>query len=160
MAPRDTAPQPTDTAGQATRNPALAMLRGATVAAVVVGINAIAVATIAAGPPALYGATLGLLMVIAFSGLGLLALHLSRRSSPTTQLAVALASYTGRIAIFGVLLALALGSDRLERTVDLTALGITSIVVVMGWMAGEIWSWAHLRVPIYDLDNVQSGTPS
>lgn len=161
MAPRDTAPDTTqDTAGQATRNPALVMLRGATVAAVVVGVNAIGIATIAAGVPALYGAVLGLLMVVAFSGLGLLALHLSRRSSPTTQLAVALASYTGRIAVFGALLAVALSSDALDRAVDLTALGITAIVVVMGWMAGEIWSWAHLRVPIYDLDNLQSGTRS
>jgi ATP synthase protein I len=23
---------------------------------------------------------------------------------------------------------------------------------VMGWMAGEIWAWSRLRIPIYDLD--------
>lgn len=149
MAPTDRSPHP---AGQATRNPALAMLRGALVAAVVVGVNAIAIAVVAAGIRGLWGALLGLLMVIFFSGAGLLALHAARRTSPTTQLAVAMGSYTGRIAIFGGLLALALSSETLEREVSLTALGITALVVVMGWLAGEIWAWSRLRVPIYDLD--------
>lgn len=142
-----------DTAGQPTRHPALVMLRGASLAAFVVGVNAAAIAAIAAGAPGLWGALLGLLMVVVFSGLGLLALHLSRHTSPTAQLAIALGSYTGRIAVFGLLLALALGSDSLARAVDLTALGITALVVVMGWMAGEIWAWSRLRIPIYDLDD-------
>ncbi|MFC0626786.1 hypothetical protein [Kribbella deserti] len=144
---------PEDTAGQATRHPALVMLRGALVAAVVVGVNASAIAAVAAGIKGLWGALLGLLMVIIFSGAGLLALHASRKTSPTTQLAVALGSYTGRIALFGALLVVALGSDSLARNVNLTALGITAMVVVMAWMAGEIWAWSRLRVPIYDLDH-------
>jgi ATP synthase protein I len=129
------------------------MLRGALVAAVVVGVNAAAVATVAAGLEGLWGALLGLLIVIIFSGGGLLALHLSRRTSPTMQLAIAMASYTGRIAVFGGLLAVALNSDSLAANVNLTALGLTTLVVVMGWMAGEIWAWSRLRIPIYDLDN-------
>ncbi|TDW81891.1 MULTISPECIES: hypothetical protein [Kribbella] len=139
-------------AGQATKHPALAMLRGALVAALVVGVNAAAVSTVAAGVPGLLGAVLGLLTVVVFSGAGLVALHLSRKTSPTMQLAVAMASYTGRIAIFGGLLALALNSDGLARHVNLTVLGLVAMVVVMGWMAGEIWAWSRLRVPIYDLD--------
>jgi ATP synthase protein I len=130
----------------------LAMLRGALVAGLVVGINAAAVSAVAAGLKGLWGALLGLLMVVVFSGAGLLMLHLSRHSSPTMQLALAMASYTGRIAIFGGLLAIALSSDSLAENVDLTALGISALVVVLGWMAGEIWAWSHLRVPIYDLD--------
>jgi hypothetical protein len=148
MAPSDTP----DVAGRPTRHPALAMLRGALVAALVVGVNAAAIATIAAGLPGLWGALLGLLMVIVFSGAGLFALHLSRKTSPTMQLGVAMASYTGRIAVFGVLLAVALSSDGLAKHVNLTVLGLVAMVVVMGWMAGEIWAWSRLRVPIYDLD--------
>jgi ATP synthase protein I len=129
------------------------MLRGALVAAVVVGVNAAAVATVAAGLEGLWGALLGLLMVIVFSGLGLLALHLSRKTSPTAQLGIAMASYTGRIGLFGAMLAVALNSDALAEAVNLTALGISALVVVMGWMAGEIWAWSRLRVPIYDLDH-------
>jgi hypothetical protein len=128
------------------------MLRGALIAALVVGVNAAAVSAVAAGLPGLWGALLGLVMVIIFSGAGLLALHLSRRTSPTVQLAVAMASYTGRIAVFGGLLAVALSSDGLARHVNLTVLGVCALVVVMGWMAGEIWAWSRLRVPIYDLD--------
>jgi ATP synthase protein I len=139
-------------AGQATKHPALVMLRGALVAALVVGVNAAAVSTVAAGVPGLLGALLGLLTVVVFSGAGLLALHLSRKTSPTMQLAVAMASYTGRIAVFGGLLAVALNSDGLARHVNLTVLGLVAMVVVMGWMAGEIWAWSRLRVPIYDLD--------
>ncbi len=129
------------------------MLRGAAAAAVVVGVNAAAIATVAAGLEGLWGALLGLLMVMVFSGLGLFALHLSRRASPTAQLGIAMASYTGRIAIFGALLAVALNSDALAEAVNLTALGISAMVVVMGWMAGEIWAWSRLRIPIYDLDH-------
>ncbi|ADB34070.1 hypothetical protein Kfla_5054 [Kribbella flavida DSM 17836] len=150
MAPQERRP---DTAGQATRHPALAMLRGALAAAVVVGVNAAAIAAVAAGLKGLWGALLGLLTVVVFSGAGLLLLHLSRRASPTAQLGIAMASYTGRIAIFGGLLALALNSEGLAANVDLTALGITALVVVMGWMAGEIWAWSRLRIPIYDLDH-------
>jgi len=131
----------------------MAMLRGALIAALVVGVNAAVISAIAAGLPGLWGALLGLLMVIVFSGAGLFALHLSRRTSPTMQLAVAMASYTGRIAIFGGLLALALSSDSLARHVNLTVLGLVALVVVMGWMAGEIWAWSRLRIPIYDLDH-------
>lgn len=149
MAPSAQSPK---VAGQATRHPALVMLRGALVAAVVVGVNAAAVSAVAAGLAGLWGALLGMLMVVVFSGVGLLALHLSRRTTPTVQLAVAMASYTGRIAIFGALLALALSSDTLAAHVNLTVLGISALVVVMGWMAGEIWAWSRLRVPIYDLD--------
>jgi ATP synthase protein I len=149
MAPQESPRQ----AGQATRHPALAMLRGAAVAAVVVGVNAAAIATVAAGLEGLWGALLGLLMVMVFSGLGLYALHLSRRASPTAQLGIAMASYTGRIAIFGGLLAVALNSESLAANVNLTALGISAMVVVMGWMAGEIWAWSRLRIPIYDLDH-------
>jgi ATP synthase protein I len=149
MAPSAQSPK---VAGQATRHPALVMLRGALVAAVVVGINAAAVSTVAAGIAGLWGALLGLVIVVTFSGAGLFALHLSRGTSPTTQLAVAMASYTGRIAIFGGLLAVALNSDTLARHVNLTVLGLCALVVVMGWMAGEIWAWSRLRVPIYDLD--------
>ncbi|MFF0270903.1 hypothetical protein [Kribbella sp. NPDC004536] len=149
MAPTAHSPKP---AGQATKHPALAMLRGALVAALVVGVNATAVSAVAAGLPGLWGALLGVLMVIVFSGAGLFALHLSRRSSPTMQLAIAMASYTGRIAIFGGLLALALNSDSLAKHVNLTVLGLVAMVVVIGWLAGEIWSWSRLRVPIYDLD--------
>ena len=130
----------------------MAMLRGALIAALVVGVNAAAISAVAAGLPGLWGAVLGFLMVIVFSGAGLFALHLSRKTSPTTQLAVAMASYTGRIAIFGGLLALALSSDSLARHVNLTVLGLVALVVVMGWMAGEIWAWSRLRIPIYDLD--------
>ncbi|MGZ0152234.1 hypothetical protein ACXJJ3_34620 [Kribbella sp. WER1] len=150
MAPTAHSPK---TAGQATKHPALAMLRGALVAALVVGVNATAVSTVAAGLPGLWGALLGVLMVVVFSGAGLFALHLSRRSTPTMQLAIAMASYTGRIAIFGGLLAIALSSDSLARHVNLTVLGLVALVVVMGWMAGEIWAWSRLRVPIYDLDH-------
>ncbi len=149
MAPSAQSPK---VAGQATRHPALVMLRGALIAALVVGVNAAAVSTVAAGLAGLWGALLGLLMVVVFSGAGLLALHLSRRTSPTMQLAVAMASYTGRIAIFGALLAIALSSDSLAKHVNLTVLGLCALVVVMGWMAGEIWAWSRLRVPIYDLD--------
>jgi hypothetical protein len=129
------------------------MLRGALIAALVVGVNATAVSTVAVGLPGLWGALLGLLMVVVFSGLGLFALHLSRKTSPTMQLAVAMASYTGRIGIFGGLLAIALSSDGLAAHVNLTVLGIVAVVVVTGWTAGEIWAWSRLRVPIYDLDN-------
>lgn len=139
-------------AGQATKHPALAMLRGALVAALVVGVNAIAVSAVWAGLAGFWGALLGMLTVIVFSGVGLFALHLSRKASPTAQLGVAMASYTGRIAIFGGLLALALNSDALAAHVNLTVLGVVAMVVVMGWMAGEIWAWSRLRVPIYDLD--------
>ncbi|WBQ07406.1 hypothetical protein [Kribbella sp. CA-293567] len=149
------APQasPPSEAGQATRHPALAMLRGALVAGVVVGLNAAAVSVVAAGLKGLWGALLGLLMVIIFSGAGLLALHLARHASPTLQLAVAMGSYTGRIAVFGGLLIIALSSDSLAANVNLTTLGVSAILVVMGWMAGEIWAWSRLRVPIYDLDH-------
>lgn len=158
MAPHPTGPAAgpdvdTVVPGQATRHPALAMLRGASVAALVVGVNAAVIATVAAGIEGLWGALLGLLTVLVFSGAGLLALHVSRRTDPTVQLAVALGSYTGRIAIFGGLLALALSSDALAANVNLTALGVTALVVVMGWMAGEIWAWSRLRIPIYDLDH-------
>ena len=86
------------------------MLRGALVAALVVGMNAAAVSAVAAGLQGLWGALLGLLMVIVFSGPDCSRCTF-RGPLPADAARVAMASYTGRIAIFGGLLALAISSD-------------------------------------------------
>ena len=97
MAPSDRGPK---VAGQATRHTALAMLRGALVAGVVVGVNAAAVSAVAAGLKGLWGSLLGLLMVVMVVS-ALVVLRIGFYAVPVLD---QMSSTTGQFALVGMIL--------------------------------------------------------
>jgi ATP synthase protein I len=134
------------------------LLRGALTPTLAVAAVAIALSTLLAGTRGLAGAVLGAVVVISFSGAGLLALRMVRQSYPEVVLLVAVASYFLRVLIFGGLLA-AIGTlDVVDVAIERMATSLTVIACVAAWCTGEIRAFVRLRVPLYDLDERTTGT--
>lgn len=129
------------------------LLRGALVPTLVVAAIAIVVATIIDGPRGLWGALLGAVVVITFSGLGLLAFRLVRKEDPYVLLITAMGSYTIRVIIFAVVTGLVAQIDGLDKVLNRTAMGLTVVVCVAAWLTGELRAFVKARQPIYDLDD-------
>lgn len=133
------------------------LLKGALVPTLVVAALALVVATIVDGPHGLWGAALGAVVVIAFSGLGLLALRLVRNTDPYVLLLTALGSYTLRVILFAVVTGVIANLDGVDAVLSRTAMGLTAVVCVFAWVTGELRAFVKLRQPIYDLDEKKTG---
>jgi ATP synthase protein I len=134
------------------------LMRGALKPTLAVAAVAIALSTLLAGTRGLAGAVLGAVVVVSFSGAGLLALRMVRQSFPEVVLLVAVASYFLRVLIFGGLLA-ALGTlEGVDVVVERMATSLTVIACVAAWCTGEVRAFVRMRVPLYDLDEPTTGT--
>ncbi len=71
-------------------------------------------------------------------------------ADPRTILVAALASYIGRVVGLGALLALALANADRLTAMNPTAVAVTTIAVVLGWLGVEIWAFSRLRLPVFD----------
>jgi ATP synthase protein I len=116
-------------------------------------IAALAVVTNAAlfGGRGFLGAVLGAVVVVVFSGGGLLALRAMRSAPPASLLLVALGSFILRVIFFGLVLQVANSVDGLDAVIHRGATAGTIIACVVAWMVAEIWVFSRLRIPTYDL---------
>lgn len=129
-----------------------ALLRGALVPTLVVAALVTLGSAVFAGGPGALGALLGAVIVIAFSGAGLLAVRAARGTAPSVLLVVALGSFLVRVILFGLALQAANAIDDLDAVLHRGATVVGVVGCVIAWMAGEIWAFTRLRVPTYDLD--------
>jgi len=119
-----------------------------------VGGVAAAVATmvgfgIAKGLPGLASAALASAMVLFFYSAGQLVMVRFADAGARLLLSVALASYTGRVVVLGlVLLLYARFSDRLP--VIPVVVFLSTIAVVVGWLVVEVIVFSRLRIDAYD----------
>ena len=105
---------------------------------------------IAGGVPSAVSAALAGVLTIAFFTIGQAVQVIVADADPRTVLVAALGSYVARVGGLGMLLALALGNaDRLSA-MDPAAVAVTTIAVVVGWLAAEIWVFSRLRLPVFD----------
>jgi hypothetical protein len=79
-------------------------------------------------------------------------------ADPRTVLVAALASYIARVGGLGALLALALANADRLKAMDTTAVAVTTIAVVLGWLSAEIWVFSRLRLPVFDETERQADT--
>ena len=128
------------------------LIRGALKPTLAVAAVAIALSAVLSGTRGLVGAALGALVVVSFSGAGLLALRMVRQSYPEVVLLVAVASYFLRVLIFGGLLAVVGSLEVVDVVIERMATSLTVIACVAAWCTGEIRAFVRLRVPLYDLD--------
>lgn len=99
------------------------------------------------GVDSLPWAGLGGATVLAFFALGQFVQVLTAQASPTTVMTASLASYAVRVAGLAVVLVLV---QPLTSVPGAGVLVPTIIVVVIGWVAVEIWTFSRLRVPSFD----------
>ncbi|HEX4832835.1 MAG TPA: hypothetical protein VH478_17260 [Trebonia sp.] len=101
------------------------------VAAVMIGICAGV-----AGTKGVYGALVGVGVVTAFFGISVFAVGRAARVSPMMMMAVAMATYIGKIIVFLIVLAAL-------RHADITAFspklfGITAFILIIAWSAAQV----------------------
>jgi ATP synthase protein I len=135
-----------------TTDTAAAMLRAALAPTLLVGAVAVAVAGGVAGAAGVWGALLGLALVVLFFALGLLVLARCAGVDPALVLVIALGLYTAKVVLIGGTFVLLDSTGVLRGFADHLALGMTAIACTLTWTVGETVGAIRVRQPAYDLD--------
>lgn len=130
------------------------LLLGGLVGGVAAAVASMVLFTVLDGTRGLASAALAAAMVLFFYGVGQLVMVAFADAGARTLLAVSMASYTGRVVVLG--LVLLIYSRRSADFPDLwpMAIFLTTIAVVAGWIAVEIWVFSRLRIGVYDTEYV------
>ncbi len=97
-------------------------------------------------------AALAAAMVLFFYGVGQLVMVAFADAGARTLLAVSMASYTARVVILGLVLLVYNKHSEAFPALWPMAIFITTILVVTGWIAVEIWVFNRLRIGVYDTE--------
>jgi ATP synthase protein I len=110
------------------------------------GVVAIVVGGVVAGGKGAIGAAVGTVIVIAFLGLGLLALERTAKSKPQLFQSMGLVLYTCQLLLLAVVLAL------FKRTTlfDLKVFAFSLIATTLVWLAAQ--GRAHMKSKIFYVD--------
>lgn len=127
-----------------------AILRGAALPTLVVGILVTVVAWLAAGSAAGIGALLGTVVVVAFFMAGQLVLGWVLANNPQLGLTVAMTLYLLKI---GVLLALLMALQGVTAF-DTKVFALTVLVCTLVWTIAEVWVFSRTKMLVVDPDNV------
>lgn len=102
------------------------------------------------GPAGALSGAIAALAVLAFFGLGQLVQILVADASPQVVMAAALGSYAFRVGLPAIaLIAIGNNPERLAG-MDRVSVAVAAIAVVIAWLAGEIWAFSRLRIPVFD----------
>lgn len=122
-----------------------AMLKGALLPTVVVGIICIGLFALLKGLHGLYGALVAQCVVVIFFLVHLLISKLSRNLDPMATMALAMFSYFAKVMVMGAFL-LILTKFTSREVIDRTSFGITALVLTAAWLGGEIKSYLSLKI--------------
>lgn len=104
------------------------------------------------GVPGLVSAGLAAAMVLFFYVVGQLVMVAFADAGARTLLAVSMTSYTGRVVALGLVLLLYNRYQRSWPTLEPMVIFFTTIAVVIGWLAVEIFVFSRLRIGAYDTE--------
>jgi hypothetical protein len=114
---------------------------------------------ITGGIAGLVSAALGSGMVLFFYLVGQLIMVAFADAGARTLMVVSMASYTGRVVALGLVL-LAYGKNREDwPSLIPMAVFVSTIAVVAGWLAVEVFVFSRLRIDVYDTEYTPPSTP-
>ena len=132
------------------RSRALRLLAGGLIGAGLATLGATVALWVARGPSGAVSALVTAVVVIGFFSLGQGLQAVVADASPQLGLVVALSSYLLRVVLLGVVVLGVLGTPDGMSGVDRLAVVVATIVVVVGWVSGEVAAYHKLRIPVYD----------
>lgn len=132
------------------------ILRGAAIPTALVGLLAVGVSILLAGPRGGIGAALGVVIVGAFFTVSLLAVTYAARISPTVMMQAALFSYVVKILVLIVLV----GALRGVTIWHPQAFAWTVIGCTLVWVAGEVRAFFKEKMLYVDPGTGPSGRDS
>jgi hypothetical protein len=106
------------------------------------------------GTRGLLSAAVAAAMVLFFYGLGQYVMVLFADAGARTLLSVALCSYTARVVVLGLALLLYNKNAAAVSALLPTAVFLTTVAVVAGWLLVEVWVFSRLRIGAYDAEYV------
>jgi hypothetical protein len=110
--------------------------------------------TVGYGIPGLISAALAAAMVLFFYGMGQYVMVLFADAGARTLLTVSMCSYTARVVILGLVLVLYNKYQEAWPTLIPMAIFVTTIIVIVGWLAVEVFVFSRLRISAYDTEYV------
>jgi hypothetical protein len=114
------------------------------------------------GTRGLVSAAVAAAMVLFFYGLGQYVMVRFADAGARTLLLVALCSYTARVVILGLVLLVYHENAEAWSGLRPTAVFLTTVAVVAGWLLVEVWVFSRLRIGAYDAEYVppsEAGEP-
>lgn len=118
------------------------IFRGAAIPTAAVGLLAVIVSALVAGSKGVIGAALGLVIVVAFFTVSLLAVSLAARVSPMVMMQAALFSYVVKILALAGLVAVLRG----VTVWDPRAFAWVVIVCTLVWIAAEVRAFLKEKI--------------
>ena len=128
------------------------LLAGGLIGGHVAAIVSVSAFSIASGRDAGISALLAAVGTLLFYTVGLAIQVATADAAPQTVFVASMVSYFGRVGLFGGVLALAMANADAVAWLDETAVVVTTISVVIGWLAVEVWVHSRLRIPVFDTD--------
>ena len=125
------------------------LLVGGLVGGVAAGLVGTVACLIGGGSQAGASAAAAAIAVVVFFAVGQLVQVVCADLRPVWILVASLASYALRIGVLGLVLFLAWAHADEWGLVRGVVAGQT-VVGVVGWLAGEIWAFSRLRIPVFD----------
>ena len=127
-----------------------ALLRGAVIPTVVVGLISIALSTYLEGRAGLVGALLAQCVVVIFFATNIGAARLTRDLDPVMTMSIAMFSYMAKVILLGVFLFL-ITTFVPEAECDRRAFALSAVAATFAWLGGEIRAYLalklHLQLP-------------
>lgn len=129
---------------------ALTLLKGGVVGGHVGALLVVGVFWIARGPRGGLSAAVAAAVTLAFYVIGQAVQVVVAEARPRNVLLAALGSYALRVGVLGAALAFVVARPDEFAGVDAVAVVVATIVVVISWLAAEIWTFSRLRIPVFD----------
>ena len=133
-----------------------AMLRGALVPSIAVGLLAVVVLWVLRQSRGGLAGLLGVAVAVVFFAAGLYVMKRVVGANPLSVLAGALAVYLGQIIFLGIIILVLAGAQWLDGT----AFGLAILVVALVWQACQVVTFLRMRHSVYDAPSAEPGPPS
>jgi hypothetical protein len=133
---------------------AWALLRGGLAGGAAAALLSLLVAGLVHGRDGMLSAAVAVAIVLFFYGLGQYVMVRSADADARTLMAVSMTSYGFRAAVLGVVLwTFDTYADRWPAMIPVVLFAVT-VTVVVGWLVAEIWTFARLRIGVFDTEYV------
>jgi len=136
------------------------LLRGGAIGGLAATLLCLVGFTLGYGVPGLVSAALAAAMVLFFYGAGQCVMVLFADAGARTLLAVSMCSYTTRVVLIGLVLVLYNRYHESWPTLVPMVIFVTTILVVVGWLAVEVFVFSRLRIGVYDTEYVPPSSAS
>ena len=127
-----------------------ALLRGAVIPTIVIGVISISLSTWLKGSAGLIGALLAQFVVVIFFAANIGVARLSRDLDPVMTMSLAMFSYMAKVLLLGVFLWL-ITTFVSADTCDRKAFALSAVAATFAWLGGEIKAYLglklHLQLP-------------